>query len=207
MIEHVWRAASQCPRMGTLTIATGDTEVARSGRQFGATVHVDDAPYRNGTERSAGASGSADIVVVIQADQPGLNPAHLTLVIDELIESRADMTTLGTPLVLPSKSPHVVKCLADRNGRALDFIRAPIEHAPDTPAYRHLGVYAYTREALERYVALGPHARERQEDLEQLRALEAGFDIRIVKVHEACPAVDTPAGVELAERWISQSGR
>ena len=205
MIEHVWQAASRCPHIDTLTIATGDPEIAKATELFGGEVHMDRSPYRNGTERSAAAKGSADIVVVIQADQPGLNSEHLARAIEALIESGADMTTLGTHLAMPCDSPHVVKCLSDPHGRALNFTRSPTTDAPRPSAHRHLGVYAYTRAAIERYVELGPHRRERREDLEQLRALEAGFDIRIVEVREACPAVDTPNGVAPAERWISRS--
>ena len=207
MIEHVWRAASRCSRVDALTIATGDPEVAKAAQHFGGEVHMDRSPYPNGTERSAAAKGAADIVVVIQADQPGLNPMHLSAAIEALIDSGADMATLGAPLTLPCDSPHVVKCLSGPHGRALNFTRSSMTHPSTSATHRHLGVYVYTREAIERYVELGAHRRETREDLEQLRALEAGFDIRIVEVHDACPAVDTPSGDEPAERWISRSIR
>jgi CMP-2-keto-3-deoxyoctulosonic acid synthetase len=207
MIEHVWRAALRCPLVDRWTIATGDVEIAEAASQFGATLHFDSGTYRNGTERCAGAAQGEDIVVVVQADQPGLNPAHLTRALEHLITTHADMVTVCTPLPEPCSSPHVVKCLSDQEGRAVDFSRAVLAMRPEQTHHKHLGIYAYRRGAIDRYAALEPDPRECDEDLEQLRALEAGFDIRIVEVADACPAIDRIEDVGPAERWISRSTR
>ena len=207
MVEHVWRAAIRCPLIDRWTIATGDLEIAEVVRQFGASLHFDSGTYRNGTERCAGAAKDEDIVVVVQADQPGLNPTHLTLALERLIATHADMVTVCTPLPGPCASPHVVKCLSDPEGRAIDFSRAVLAVLPEQTHHKHLGIYAYRRSAIQRYASLEAAPREREEDLEQLRALEAGFDIRIVEVEEACPAIDRVEDVEPAERWISRSIR
>jgi 3-deoxy-manno-octulosonate cytidylyltransferase (CMP-KDO synthetase) len=155
-----------------------------------------------------------DIVVNMQGDLPTLDPALLAAVLAPLADAGVDIATIATEIKDPAErdDPNVVKCVAafPANGqppiaRALYFSRAAVP-AGAGPLYHHIGLYAYRRAALERFVALPPGQLERRERLEQLRALENGMTIGVARVDTHPLGVDTPADLEKARRILAPQG-
>jgi 3-deoxy-manno-octulosonate cytidylyltransferase (CMP-KDO synthetase) len=157
---------------------------------------------------------TAAIVVNLQGDEPLLEPADADRLVTALREDRAaDITTCAHALEGPDswRDPHVVKVLVDRQGRALYFSRAPLpgglpdgggEAAGWRSALRHVGIYAFRREALQRFLGWERSPLEMAEGLEQLRAVENGLRVRVVNISAAPLGVDTPADLErVRELW------
>jgi 3-deoxy-manno-octulosonate cytidylyltransferase (CMP-KDO synthetase) len=150
-----------------------------------------------------------DVVVNLQGDLPALDPGQIRAVAKALQDSGADIATLAAEIIDPAErdNPSVVKAVVawdqgGRLGRALYFTRAT---APDGegPLFHHVGIYAYRREALARFVALPPSPLEMREKLEQLRALEANMSIAVARVDSVPLSVDTPADLERARKILS----
>lgn len=200
-------------------VATDDVRIAEAARGFGAAVVMTAATHASGTDRIAEAATragweSGDIVVNLQGDEPLLLPRLLRQVAELLARhERADLATLAVPVTSVEEylDPNAVKVVADAEGRALYFSRAPIPWTRDGAdgglagqrefgdALRHVGMYAYRVGALRRITALPPSRYERREKLEQLRALEAGLRIVVAECSEPPGAgVDTPADLERA---------
>ena len=198
-------------------IATDDARIADAARAFGANVVMTAATHSSGTDRiaevaRAGRWAESDIVVNVQGDEPLMPPALIDQVA-ELLRSDADagVATLAAPLQSLDEllDPNVVKVVADRQGRALYFSRAPIPWNRDSApaglasqrsfagARRHIGIYAYRVGALLRIAALDPSPLETAERLEQLRALENRIRIRVADaVEPPGPDVNTAADLE-----------
>jgi 3-deoxy-manno-octulosonate cytidylyltransferase (CMP-KDO synthetase) len=202
---------------GPVWIATDDERIAAVARGFGAEVVMTAPTHASGTDRIAEVAlrlkwDEGTIVVNAQGDEP-LLPPELVRQVAELLEAhpRAHIATLAAPIssLATFLDPNAVKVVRDLGGRALYFSRAPIPWSRDgapaglasqashAGALRHIGLYAYRVGALQRLASLAPTALERTEQLEQLRALEHGFDIRVA---EACvptgPDVNTAADLE-----------
>ncbi|MCP4804373.1 MAG: 3-deoxy-manno-octulosonate cytidylyltransferase [Proteobacteria bacterium] len=190
MIQHVWDRAS-ASRADRVLVATDDARIHAAVRAFGGEVVMTSPEHRSGTDRvhEAATGSDADIVVNVQGDEPLLD----TSLLDRLVEAFADgvdVVTAAAPLADPT-SPHVVKVVCDDRGDALYFSRSAVPHGG--PYLQHIGVYAYRRAALDRFVTTSPGVLERAERLEQLRVLESGGRIRVVLTEQAHPSVDTPA--------------
>jgi len=198
MLQWVYERACAA-QAEEVVIATDDERVASSARGFARRVLMTAAGHASGTDRVAEVAGrlgwsERDIVVNAQGDEPLLAP-QLILQVAALLSQhvQADIATLATPIdnLADFLDPNVVKVVTDERGRALYFSRAPIpwarDGAPSGPlsqtewqgARRHRGLYAYRVESLRRMASLPPSALESTEKLEQLRALQAGFDIRV----------------------------
>jgi 3-deoxy-manno-octulosonate cytidylyltransferase (CMP-KDO synthetase) len=210
---------------GQVLIATDDERIVSAARSFGAEAVMTDASHASGTDRIAEIARArgwlpTDIVVNVQGDEPLMPPALIRQVAQLLAaHPAAGIATLASPLTALSEflDPNTVKVVSDATGRALYFSRAPIPWSRDgasaglgsqrdlTLARRHLGIYAYRVAPLLQLAALPVSALERIEKLEQLRALEAGFDIR---VGEACespgPDVNTLADLERVRAQIAR---
>lgn len=198
-------------------VATDDMRIAEAAFDFGADVAFTSAKHPTGTDRVAEVARrlrGVSVVVNVQGDEPLIDPE----VIDGLIESLADdrrleMSTAAAPLQAADlDNPNVVKVVTDLDGRALYFSRAPIPVDRDGNVgpgrWRHLGIYAYRRAFLLKFVRWKPTPLEQSEKLEQLRALEHGAGIRVVPVGEAGPGIDTPADAAAFERmFIGKTGR
>ena len=154
--------------------------------------------------------GEAEIVVNLQGDFPTISPDNIRDVLAPLADPGVDIATLAAEIHTEEEStnPNVVKAvgapIGARRLRALYFTRATAPWG-DGPRYHHIGLYAYRRAALERFVALPPSALERQEKLEQLRALEAGMRIDIAIVDTVPRGVDTPADLETTRRILAKT--
>jgi len=205
ILQHTYQRACQARLVGRVIIATDDDRIAAAARGFGAEVAMTRSDHPSGTDRVAEvAQGlTADLVVNVQGDEPLIDPATIDAAIAPLEADPAiPMGTLCCPIeeVADLANPNVVKVVCDRDGFALYFSRLPIPFVRDRGAaavrYRHLGLYVYRREFLLSLAQLSPTPLEQAERLEQLRALEHGYRIRVVVVSHASPGVDTPADLE-----------
>jgi 3-deoxy-manno-octulosonate cytidylyltransferase (CMP-KDO synthetase) len=197
-----------------VVVATDDERIAAAARAAGAEV-VLTGPAETGTDRVAMAVRSMiprpTLVVNLQGDEPLIEPAAVETLVEAMGDGAREMATLARPLAPGEwERPEVVKVVTDRNGDALYFSRAPIparrEPGPSPLARAHVGIYAYTPAFLERFAALEPGRLEREERLEQLRALEHGHRIRVVDTSYAGFGVDTQQDLERARALVA-SGR
>jgi 3-deoxy-manno-octulosonate cytidylyltransferase (CMP-KDO synthetase) len=218
LIERVHERVRAAKRLDRILVATDDERIAAAVRAFGGDARLTSPRHPTGTDRLAEAvqTVEADIVVNVQGDEPMLDPAGIDAAVRAL-EADADLpiATLSLPLrdVNELLSPSVVKVLTNAAGDALYFSRSPIPFvrtgASDDPrkaaeeavlrdlARKHVGLYAYRKEALLRFASLSPSPLEDAEGLEQLRALHHGLRIRVVEMTgEGGVAVDTPQDLE-----------
>jgi len=207
MIVHVWRRAMEADA-GDVVVATDSQEIAEAVEKAGGRPILTSPDHPSGSDRVfeavnlADPSGTVDIVVNLQGDQPIFDPSLLTDCLVPLEDPATDISTVAAILTDPSKvnEPSVVKMIGtplEREGvyRALYFSRAAAPFGPG-PLFIHIGIYAYRREALARFVKLPPSSLELREKLEQLRALEAGMRIDVKQVASVPIAVDTPRDLE-----------
>jgi len=215
MIVHVWERAVKA-QVGPVLIASGDQEILDVLASYGGEGVLTDPALPTGTDRVMAAArhydpeGKYDFLINVQGDLPTLDPALVQHVLDPFQDPEVDISTLATPLedLRELQDTNVVKIALSRHagtslGKALYFSRSPIPSG-EGPFYHHIGIYAYRRKALEKYVDLPIHALETQERLEQLRALAAGMriDVKIVQT-EAPFGVDTHADLEKARQIIA----
>jgi 3-deoxy-manno-octulosonate cytidylyltransferase (CMP-KDO synthetase) len=168
---------------------------------FGGEAMMTSASHQSGTDRLAevAASLACDVVVNVQGDEPVLEPETIDAAVEPLLaDARLEMSTLRRRITDPAEheNPNVTKVVVDQDGHALFFSRAPIPYTrpgqPPAPAWAHVGLYVYRRDTLLRLASLPQTAMERAEALEQLRAVEHGIRIKVVKTAYASIGVDTP---------------
>ncbi|HEU4825867.1 MAG TPA: 3-deoxy-manno-octulosonate cytidylyltransferase [Dongiaceae bacterium] len=218
MIVQVWRRAMEA-ELGPVCVAAAEPEIAEAVTRAGGRAVLTDPDHPSGSDRIFEAlrkvdpHGRHDAVVNLQGDLPTIDPAIIRRVIDPLEDGAVEIATLAVEIVrdVERADPNVVKAVAaldpaDRKAiaRALYFSRAAVP-ANAGAHYHHIGIYAYRRAALERFVALPPGLLERREKLEQLRALEAGMRIDVALVDTLPLGVDTPAELERARAILARS--
>ena len=215
MIVHVLRRAEDA-QIGRVAVATDTPEIAAAVTAHGGTAVMTRADHPSGSDRIHEAmkildpDGQAEIVVNLQGDFPTISPDNIRDVLPPLADPAVDIATLAARIHTEEEdlAPSVVKAVGSPIGprrlRALYFTRATAPTG-DGPRYHHIGLYAYRRAALERFVSLPPSPLEQQERLEQLRALEAGMRIDITIVDAVPRGVDTPADLETARRLLSKA--
>lgn len=215
MIVHVLRRAEEA-RIGRVAVATDTQEIADVVMAHGGEAVMTHADHPSGSDRIDEALGRldpesrTDIVVNLQGDFPTIRTDNIAAVLGPLTDPAVDIATLAAEIHSEEESanPNVVKVVGSPLGndrlRALYFTRATAPHG-EGRRYHHIGLYAYRRAALERFVALPPSALERQEKLEQLRALEAGMRIDVTVVDTVPRGVDTPPDLETARRALAKS--
>lgn len=218
VIKRVYENTVKCARFDYVVVATDDQRIREAVQAFGGQVVMTAAENRSGTDRVAEAVerlglGMEDIVVNVQGDQPLINPRGLEAVVEPLIhDPRTEMSTLAYRITDPDEYPNPVDCkvVMDRQGYALYFSRAPIPWVRDVGdelcAYKHLGVYAYTRRFLELFRQLPSGSLEQMEKLEQLRALENGYRIKVIISPYDSPEVDLPEDIARIEKLLQQNG-
>jgi 3-deoxy-manno-octulosonate cytidylyltransferase (CMP-KDO synthetase) len=201
MIEHVYRRAAAATLVSRVIVATDDDRIAAAVAGFGGEAVMTSPSHQSGTDRLAEVAASlrCDVVVNVQGDEPVLSPETIDAAVEPLVNDAAlAMSTLRRRIVDPAEheNPNVTKVVVDKDDFALFFSRAPIPYTrpgqPPAPAWAHVGLYVYRRDTLLRLAALPPTAMERAEALEQLRALEHGIRIKVVKTAYASIGVDTP---------------
>jgi 3-deoxy-manno-octulosonate cytidylyltransferase (CMP-KDO synthetase) len=213
MIVHVLRRAEEA-QIGRVAVATDTPEIASAVRAHGGEVVMTRPDHPSGSDRIFEAlkqldpQGQTEIVVNLQGDFPTISPGNIRDVLPPLADPAVDIATLAAQIHTDEEAtnPNVVKAVGSPIGprrlRALYFTRATAPTG-DGPRYHHIGLYAYRRAALERFVTLPPSALEQQEKLEQLRALEAGMRIDVMIVDTVPRGVDTPADLETARRLLA----
>lgn len=198
MIEWCWRAA-KAAKLGPVIVAVDSREVADEVKRFGGEFVMTRPSLPSGSDRVwAAAKGRREPVILnYQGDMPLLKPATLRATVKALSKG-ADIATSVIALNDDARrnDKNVVKAVLAKNGRCLYFSRAPVS------AWEHLGLYAYRRAALRRFVSMPPSPLEKSERLEQLRALENGQRIDGVVVHERPVAVDVPSDLRRAETML-----
>ena len=215
MIVHVMRRA-QAAAVGPVVIATDSEAIAACVEKAGGRALMTRADHASGSDRifealrAADPEGRADVIVNVQGDLPTLAPADIAAAIAPLDDAAVDIGTLAAEIsrVEERSNPNVVKLVgtpvAERRLRALYFTRATAPSG-EGPLYHHIGLYAFRRAALARFVALPPSPLERRERLEQLRALEAGMRIDATIVEGVPLGVDTPEDLERARAILASS--
>lgn len=221
LLEWVWRRVAAMSLFDRVVVATESEEIRALCMGMGAEVRMTDPDHPSGTDRVAEVlrlpdHASYEVVVNIQGDEPLVLEAHLEAAVGLVRDEGWELGTCAAPLGDPRglEDPSVVKVARATDGRALYFSRAGIpfrregtpspEETAAAPFLRHLGLYAYRREALLRWVALPPSPLEEVERLEQLRALEAGLRMGVAVVDGAAPGVDTAEDVTRMETLLSR---
>ena len=215
MIQWVYENSKKAEKISHVAVATDDHRIAKAVRAFGGKVIMTSDQHRSGTDRVAEAAekmglSSKDIVVNVQGDQPLIDPRCL----DEVVRPFNDdpdigMSTLAFKIVRKEEitNPKHVKVTFDRNGFALYFSRSPIPFGRDCPAdsqtYKHIGVYAYTRQYLDIFRNLPEGRLEQIEKLEQLRALEYGHKIKVMLTEFDSHEVDLIEDIERIEQILN----
>jgi 3-deoxy-D-manno-octulosonate cytidylyltransferase len=208
MFWHVWNRASQCRGVTGVALATDDERIARAAADLGVPCVMTRNDHPSGTDRVYEAACLLNlppeaIVVNIQGDEPALVPASVEQLLGAFADPAVRVATLARH-ISPEKalSFDVVKVVCDAKNNALYFSRALVPHDRDaaTPAAEilgHMGVYAFTLEALGQFVTFPPSRLEKIEKLEQLRLLENGVPLRVVLTEHASPGVDRPEDLAL----------
>lgn len=203
MLQHVWERASRARYVSKLVVATDDERIFDAARAFGAEVRMTRADHPSGTDRAAEVASAerAEIVVNIQGDEPLIDPAAIDAAVVGLLDgSGAPMSTLKKRIEDPREltDPNVVKVVTDHTGHALYFSRSLIPFVRHERAahFKHVGLYVYRRDFLLAYPSLPVGPLEQAERLEQLRALENGYRIRVVETEYESLGVDTPEDLE-----------
>jgi len=221
MIQHVYERTCQARLVDQVIVATDDQRIREAVETFGGKVVMTRTEHPTGTDRLAEVAEQleTDLVVNVQGDEPLIDPR----MIDQAVAPLKDdedivMGTLMTPIqdVGEYLNPNVVKVVVDRRGYALYFSRAPIPHPRDFAddlasrfgqlgAFKHVGLYVYRRDFLLNFSSLTVTPLETLECLEQLRALEHGFPIRVVETSLVSHGVDTPADLAKVAALLSDS--
>lgn len=209
MIAWMVDIATQA-KCGPVVVAAAEEEIAAAARAVGAHAILTDPALPSGSDRVHAAlesfdpSHRYDVAVNLQGDMPTMRAADVAKAV-EALASGADIATLVSPSSDPADrdNPNVVKAILAADGRCLAFTRAPAPWG-DGPILRHVGVYAYRRDALARFVAAPPSPLEQREKLEQLRALEMGMIIKAGVVDDFPKGVDSPADLDAARAILSR---
>jgi 3-deoxy-manno-octulosonate cytidylyltransferase (CMP-KDO synthetase) len=215
MIQHVWERARQSLLLDDLVIACDDERIAQRCREFGAKVAMTAKGHASGSDRIAEVVNPLEVKVVvnIQGDEPLINPSMIDLAASALInDSGVYMATLMTRIHDPAvvADPHVVKVVVDKNNFALYFSRSPIPflaHSSDIkePVYfKHIGLYAYTKDFLFTFKKMAVSTLEKTEKLEQLRVLEEGYKIKVLETKHDTIGVDTPEDLAKVKELLSK---
>jgi 3-deoxy-manno-octulosonate cytidylyltransferase (CMP-KDO synthetase) len=213
MIVHVWRRAIEAG-IGPVVVAADDASVIAAVERAGGRAVLTDRAHQSGSDRIFEAlgtidpEGAHDVIVNVQGDLPTIEAGAVRACLAPLLDSAVDIATLATPIMRGEEKddPNVVKAVGSEIGpgrlRALYFTRS---RAPwgEGPLLHHIGLYAYQRVALARFVRLPPSPLEKRERLEQLRALEAGMRIDITLIDVAPLGVDAPEDLERARDMLA----
>lgn len=212
MVQWVYENAMRCNIITEVVVATDSDEIASVIQGVGGKIEMTDPNIPTGSDRVAMVAekySDMDVVINLQGDEPFISSRMLEeLVMPYLTGESPEMTTLAYPLNMATEhnNPGAVKVITDLNGNALYFSRAPIpyfRHAElNVPVYHHIGLYAFRRDFLLHYRQLSQTPLEKAESLEQLRALEHGYRIRVCLTQKGTLEVNTPEEYERAQQFI-----
>jgi 3-deoxy-manno-octulosonate cytidylyltransferase (CMP-KDO synthetase) len=224
MVQHVYERAARAGLVSEVIVATDDERIAAAVKAFGGRVEMTAQTHETGTDRLAEVAAriDSDIIVNVQGDEPLIEPAMIDEAIRPLtLDSSIKMGTLKTRIktLHDFLSPNVVKVITDRDGFALYFSRSPLPNFRDKwndlkdeafesgrlLCYKHIGIYVYRRDFLLQFAKMSPTYLEMAEKLEQLRALENGFRIKVEETKYESIGVDTPADLEKVMESLMKS--
>jgi 3-deoxy-manno-octulosonate cytidylyltransferase (CMP-KDO synthetase) len=213
MVGHVYEAAKKCPLLADVIIATDSQEVMEVAAARGWKAEMTSPAHRSGTDRMNEIAQRlpADVYVNIQGDLPLVRAEHIEALLRPIERAEVMVSTIRTACPADEiNNPNVVKVVADKNGRALYFSRSSIpfdrDGAGNIRYFKHLGLYAYRRSALELFCTLPESKLEAAERLEQLRLLENGIDIYVEETPFGTVEVDTEADLVRVEKILRSPG-
>ena len=212
LIGVVYEAVRSSPLLAHVIVATDSHEIMRVCNEHGWNAQMTSSVHRSGTERVHEVSGreKADVYINVQGDEPLIRPEHIATLIQVMENAAAQVGTLMTPAAaVDISNPNAVKVVTDLSGRALYFSRAsiPFDRDGTRPAYfKHLGLYAYRKPALDQFVKLPESALEKSERLEQLRFLENGISIFVGETTYDSIGVDTEEDLQRVIGIMKKSG-
>lgn len=208
MIVHVWERAVRSG-IGEVVVACDNPLIQNAIEKAGGKAVLTNPDLPSGSDRIWAAlkelNSNYDVVVNVQGDMPTIDPSIIKQAVSLLENDTVDIATLAS-VIRDEKEIHdpaVVKVAIAASGKALYFSRAPIPHG-EGEYFHHIGIYAYQRSALEKFVSLLPSPLEKREKLEQLRALEAGMRIDVAVIDTVPLGVDTPETLKKARKWYEQ---
>ncbi len=229
VIQHVWEKAKGAHNLDDLIIAADDDRIIKGVESFGGKATLTAKQHPSGTDRLREIANplDVDVVVNIQADEPLIQPAMIDELVMELFEDRdIVMATLMKRIDNPEdiNNPNVVKVVVDKDNFALYFSRTAIpfykkgtapffprvekeQEKGRCPLFKHIGLYSYTKDFLFTFANLPPSTLERAEGLEQLRALENGYKIKVLETAYDTVGIDTPEDLKKAEEILSKEER
>lgn len=216
LILRVLDRVRMAERLDEILVATDDARIRDAVEAEGGRVVMTRSDLPSGTDRIAAAAAgrAAHVLINIQGDEPLIDPELINRLAEVMVnEAGWDMATAAVPILDPDEVQRtsVVKVVWDGTGKALYFSRSPIPHVRDRIPdglrhWRHVGIYAYRREFLGRFVSAPPSLLERAEQLEQLRALHLGAAIKVIETADVGLGVDTPEDVPRAEAALRRAG-
>ncbi len=211
LIQYVYEQARKAESLNEVIVATDDERVLRAVQGFGGKAMMTSPDHPSGTDRCAEVAKEleCDLVINIQGDEPLIPPSVIDRVAQALGESSPDIPMCSAATIASPEergNPNVVKVVMDKNNLALYFSRSPIPFLrhplTSTSTFRHIGIYGYRKDFLLKFVSLSQTPLELTESLEQLRALEYGFKIKIVIVDYSPVGVDTPEDLERVREML-----
>lgn len=202
LLHWVFERAMQCPLLDAVLIATDDDRVLEFAEKWGAKAQKTSGDCRTGTDRVAAVIQGRDFQTVlnIQADYPDISPDCLSLVVNYLKDHpEVPMVTLKHSFANPEniQSAHHVKVFCDADGFAVKFTRDPLQNPALGSPDEHIGVYGFQREALVQFAQWDQGVLEKQENLEQLRALENGMPIKVLTAPRSCHGINVPEDIPI----------
>ena len=213
VIQHVYERAKKAKMLDDLIIAADDDRIIKTVEGFGGKVVFTSKSHSTGTDRLTEVVNALDvkIVVNIQGDEPLINP----MIIDDLVRAMQSDPTIAMATVVKKsrsmeefKSPDVVKAIINQDNFALYFSRSPLptllKPGPESYFYKHIGIYAYNKDFLFTFKKLPASYLETHERLEQLRALEHGYRIKVIETKFETVGVDTPEDLALAKQILER---
>lgn len=210
LIGVVYEAVRASPLLAEVLIATDSEEIMAVCRKHGWKAQMTSSAHRSGTERVHEISSrvAADVYINIQGDEPMVRPEHIAALLQVMENPEASVGTLMTPAAaVDIANPNAVKVVTDLSGRALYFSRSTIPFDRDriAPSYfKHLGLYAYRKPALDRFVTLPASSLEKSERLEQLRFLENGISIYVGETPHDSVGVDTEEDLQRVTKTLQK---
>lgn len=201
LVQHVVDQVRQCKRVRNVIVATDDQRIVNAVKPFGTVATMTSPDHPSGTDRiwQVVREWPGELVVNVQGDEPEIEPQTVDALIERMESSDDDMATVSTPFPRGAdpNDPNLVKVVTDQSGRALYFSRSPIPYRRDpesrenAPYHLHLGIYAYRWSFLAEFTSWPVGSLEKTEKLEQLRALEHGASIYVLKIDRAAHGIDT----------------
>ena len=212
IIQHVYERVASSGLFSQTIVATDHEAIYSSVESFGGRVLMTSANHQSGSDRIAEAASAipeAELIFNIQGDEPLIDISSLAALLQMFTDPQVQMASLMTPItdVAMLNNPNIVKVVCNSIHNALYFSRSSIPHNRDNDAcityYRHIGVYAYRRSTLFRFISLPPSSLEQCEKLEQLRAMEAGIPIRMLITDYQGIGIDTPEDLRMVEAMLN----